>query len=151
MSVTNLKHGMRYSKEYSSWRAMLNRCRNERARDFHKYGASGIAVAPELTSFEAFFAHVGPRPHGTTLERIDTRKGYELGNVRWATPAEQARNRRSSKIWTVKGLTFASAQEAANHFEVSDTTIHRWVKGSYDARRGSFTPQQENCSAVQRY
>lgn len=32
-------------------------------------------------------------PAGTTLDRIKGRKGYEPGNVLWATPIEQARNR----------------------------------------------------------
>ncbi len=148
--VTNLKHGMRYSKEYSSWNAMLNRCRNEKSKDYHKYGAVGVTVSPELTSFEAFFAHIGPRPPGCTLDRIENDKGYEIGNIRWATPGEQARNRRTSKIWCVKGLQFESAQQAADHFGVSDVTIHRWVKGFYDARRGTSQPALENCNVISR-
>lgn len=30
----------------------------------------------------------------TALDRIDVNKGYEPGNVRWATAQEQAQNRR---------------------------------------------------------
>ena len=46
-------------------------------------------------SFTAFIADVGWRPSPElTLERAENDKGYEPGNVRWATRKEQASNRR---------------------------------------------------------
>ena len=52
-------------------------------------------MCPEWAkSFMAFFSHIGPKPSpGLTLDRIDNEKGYEPGNVRWATREQQTRNR----------------------------------------------------------
>jgi hypothetical protein len=150
--VINRKHGMKESPEYSSWQAMKWRCLDPDNKDYPRWGGRGVTVCEEwIASFEAFYAHIGPRPKGTTLDRIDGRLGYEKGNVRWATAAEQARNRTNSFAWTVKGLSFDSAQAAANHFGVSDMTIHRWVHGGFDRRRNSRIAPKEGCHAVPRY
>lgn len=89
-------HGMRNSPEYSSWQAMLGRCTNPAHKDFPKWGGAGIGVCDRwANSFEAFLDDMGPRPDGTTLDRYPDASGnYELGNCRWATPKQQARNRR---------------------------------------------------------
>lgn len=90
----NLSHGMRFTREYSSWIAMKGRCLNKNHKDYPRYGAVGITICDEwANSFEIFFNHAGERPTGTTLDRIDNSKGYVPGNVRWATPKQQARNR----------------------------------------------------------
>lgn len=89
----NLKHGYSGSPEYRSWQHMLDRCRNPKDRKYPNYGGRGISVL--FSSFEEFLAEVGPRPAGKySIDRIDNDGNYEHGNVRWATPFEQARNRR---------------------------------------------------------
>ncbi len=45
-----------------------------------------------------FFADMGPRPEGMTLDRIDVNKGYKPSKCRWATSKEQANNRRPRKL-----------------------------------------------------
>jgi hypothetical protein len=145
-------HGMRDSPEYSSWTAMKGRCLDPDNKDFPRWGGKGIAVCADwIASFEAFYAHIGPRPHGTSLDRIDNRRGYEPGNVRWATPTEQQRNRSTAYRWHIKGITFETADEAAAHFGVTDQTVHGWVKGRLDKRRNSFTPPRGDCHVEPRY
>lgn len=135
VSRANVKHGMRGTPEYSSWRAMINRCCNPRSKDYSRYGGAGVTVAPEWREFEPFFEHLGLRPAGTTLDRIDTLRGYEPGNCRWSTPTEQAENTRATWVIQIGNRIFNSAEDAAREHGVSTTTIHRWCDGYVDARR----------------
>ena len=51
---------------------------------------------------------MGEAPEKLTLERIDNSKGYSLGNCKWATYAEQNRNKSNSKMLTLNGKTQAA-------------------------------------------
>lgn len=150
---TPQKHGFRYTKEYKTWAAIKNRCFCKTSKDFKRYGKLGISMHEGwVYDFMAFFNHIGFAPTKKhQVDRKDTRRGYIPGNVRWATPKEQAQNRTSSYKWQVKGLAFSSAQDAATHFGVTDVTIHKWVRGYFDKRRGTFSKPKEGCYAVPRY
>ena len=84
---------------YSIWQGMKTRCFNPRHPTYARYGARGITVHPDwINDFEAFAAHLGPRPSPEhSVDRIDSDGHYEPGNVRWATRLEQARNRRPER------------------------------------------------------
>lgn len=76
------------------WRTLKNRCRNPNATAYRWYGGRGIDVCDKwANSFQAFLDDVGMPPSKKhSLDRIDNTKGYEPGNVRWATPQQQADN-----------------------------------------------------------
>jgi hypothetical protein len=71
------------------------RCRSRTHPKFHDYGGRGIKFL--FINFEQFFAELGPRPTGMSLDRIDNDGNYEPGNVRWATRSIQQHNKRTSK------------------------------------------------------
>ena len=78
---------------------MLNRCTNAASSDYANYGGRGIGVCGRwMTSFANFVADMGHRATGTSLDRVDNERWYEPENCRWATPTEQNRNQRSSKL-----------------------------------------------------
>lgn len=83
----------RRSPTYRTWDGMKQRCLNPKATGYARYGGAGITVCDRWLEFANFLADMGERPEGTTLDRIDSSKGYEPGNCRWATRAEQNRNR----------------------------------------------------------
>ncbi len=98
----NEKHGHARpgcrSSEYRSWECARQRCRNPQYPFFASYGGRGIKFDAVWDSFPDFFAAMGARPAGTTLDRIDTDGDYAPGNCRWASAKEQQRNKRSNRL-----------------------------------------------------
>ena len=60
------------------------------------------SVEFKFKSFEQFFALLGPRPEGLSIDRIDPLGHYEAGNVRWATIRQQVENRLPRGYWVNK-------------------------------------------------
>jgi hypothetical protein len=97
------RDGVERTKEYRAWSAMKNRCFNTQGPGYEDYGGRGISVYPLwVNSFAAFYAHIGPAPSPRhSIDRIDVNGNYEPGNVRWATPKQQAYNRRNNKKYSL--------------------------------------------------
>ncbi len=80
---------------YMTWVNMIRRCSNPNNK---YYGGRGIKVCKHwMNSFEDFFADMGPRPEGMTMDRINNDGHYEPMNCRWATWTEQANNKKRIK------------------------------------------------------
>jgi hypothetical protein len=103
----NRTHGLTDSPEYRSFAAAKSRCTNPNRNNWERYGGRGIEF--RFTSFEEFFAHIGPRPEGMTLDRYPNNDGnYEPGNVRWATLSEQCKNQRPVSDKTKANMSAAA-------------------------------------------
>lgn len=92
----NKKHGLARSRPYNIWVHMRGRCLSPEHPDYHRYGGRGITVcAAWAASFDAFWADMALGYADTlSLDRRDNDGPYAPNNCRWATPVQQAQNRR---------------------------------------------------------
>lgn len=135
VSAAAKTHGASRTRLYKQWTSMKQRCYNPKDRQYDLYGGRGITVCAEwMESFEAFSQHVGEKPFGMSLDRIDNDKGYEPGNVRWATGSEQLANTRRAIHLTYKGETMC-LQHWSRRTGMAYMTLHQRVA------RG-WTPEQ---------
>lgn len=116
-----LRHGMYRTKTYSSWRAMLSRCRNRKDVSFPYYGGRGIKVCDRWKSFDNFFEDMGERPTNTTIDRLSSDGNYEPGNCRWATREEQDANK------PYRGTKRPNAYKRVRQLSLDGTTIAEFV------------------------
>jgi hypothetical protein len=129
-SVARTTHGMTGSDEHDIWINMKQRCHNPNNPAFDRYGGRGIIVCDEWrNSFEVFLADMGPRPSpGHSIDRIDNDRGYEPGNVRWATGSEQMKNRRpfdvGGKLICHKG-EMITVRRLAKRCGLSPSTLYK--------------------------
>lgn len=112
---------------------MKSRCHNPKNHAYKWYGGRGITVCAEWRqSLAAFAAHVGPRPSPEhSIDRIDNSKGYEPGNVRWATVQAQKANRSVVRLVTIGDVT-RPAIEWGRLLGLSRKTVWTRLKKGWD-------------------
>lgn len=95
--VTKTRHRL-----YSTWANMKDRCYQPNNKSYKYYGGRGIRVCDRWLKSANFIADMYPtHKEGLTLDRINTNGDYEPSNCRWATPTQQARNRRITQFYTI--------------------------------------------------
>lgn len=121
----NKTHGKAATPIYYIWRSMMDRCHAPKSHAYSRYGGRGINVCERWQSFEDFYADMGDRPEGKSLERIDNNGDYSPENVVWADAKAQANNRRSNVILEHNGEK-KTMQQWADQLGVKIQTI--WAR-----------------------
>jgi hypothetical protein len=111
----------------AAWQGMKQRCGNPNSRQWKDYGGRGIRI--RFASYEDFFDEVGERPPGMTIDRINNNGDYAPGNVRWATRAEQQRNRRNAVFAEIEGERYRVMDLAKQSGVKHDVIVERAKRG----------------------
>jgi hypothetical protein len=121
------KHGLTDSIEHRAWARIRRRCYSPSYHNYPYYGGRGIEVCDRWSVFENFLADMGPRPGPEySIERIDNDGDYEPCNCKWATRAEQARNKTNTytaeedqaiRAAIARGLNFRQVSEIVGRSE----------------------------------
>jgi hypothetical protein len=130
LRLSNTTHGLSRHPLYGAWRKMMSRCYNPSADAYRNYGARGISVAPQWHDVAVFVrdieAELGPRPQGQSLDRVNNDRGYEPGNMQWATASEQLLSRRTIAALEaqVRQLTAENSELRRRLQAVPDSQVH---------------------------
>lgn len=104
-------HKMTKTRPFKIWCGMKTRCNDENRKSYHNYGGRGITYDDKWENFEGFWEDMGDTyEDGLTLDRIDPNGNYCKENCRWATPEQQANNKRITKYITYNGITKTRSQ-----------------------------------------
>src|SRR5574343_19345 len=129
-SHTNSNCKLSKFPEYTVWIDIKKRCYNSKSTSYKRYGARGIKVCDSwLKSFKSFIEDMGNRPTPKhQIDRIDNSKHYSPDNCRWVTKAENAQNRRTTRLSPSQVMDIFTSRlqlkELANIYKVSVSTIH---------------------------
>ncbi len=127
---------------FTAWQSMLWRCNNPSRRDYPDYGGRGIKVCDRWKSFENFLADMGMKPDGLTLDRIDVNGDYTPENCRWATPKEQANNKRNNVVIECDGEALTLSQWA-ERLGVDDSAIKYRLRLGWSVRDAVTRPPRK--------
>ena len=122
-------HGETKTRLYQIWAGMRKRCNNPRAYNYSNYGGRGITVCKEWDNYLTFrdWAFANGYDDNKSIDRIDVNAGYCPENCRWATSVAQANNRRSSKQYSMNGVTH-TLSEWARIYELPYKTLWKKIK-----------------------
>jgi len=109
---------------------MRQRCVNSNDDEYTNYGGRGIIVCERWMQFENFLADMGEPPTSKhSIDRIDNNGHYCPKNCRWATIAQQARNKRNNHRVTYRGTTKSVIEWSENVDIPYNTLIKRLYRG----------------------
>lgn len=152
MRVVLMTHGLVQLciRTYNSWNSMTHRCTNPKYSNYDLYGGSGVLICERWGQYVNFIGDMGLRPEGTTIDRYhpDWQDGdpplpYSPSTCRWATPREQANNRRSNVLIEYAGQNKTIAQWA-RATGLAERTISYRISAGWAVDKSLTQPSRKN-------
>ena len=140
--INNFVHGMSKTSTYKSWEAMIQRCSNASLKSYKNYGGRGISVCYEWTKFEKFYADMGIKPNGCSIDRIDVNGNYDKLNCRWSTMKQQNRNRRNNRLIEFNGETMC-VNEWAESLGINKRTLLNRLTNGWEIKKALTHPVRQ--------
>lgn len=114
--------------EYRIWSGIKTRCLNKNHHTYPRYGGRGITISDEWRrDFAKFLSDMGMRTDRMSVDRIDNDGPYAAWNCRWATRAEQSRNKRGNVYIISNGVPLV-LEDAVSSSGLSVGTVKRGIK-----------------------
>lgn len=133
------QHKMSDTPTYHSWEQMIQRCTDVGCKDYKWYGGRGIYVCARWLDFRNFFADMGERPLGRSIDRIKSDGNYEPSNCRWADKFQQKHNRADNLQLTFNGKTQPAAVWA-REIGMNKITLYSRLRAGWSTERALSAP-----------
>ena len=134
--IYRIRHGMKKTAIYFSWKNMQDRCLNKNCSSYKNYGGRGIKICSEWlgrNGFRNFYKDMGDKPSDQhSIDRRDNNGNYEPDNCRWATRIEQANNKRNNRYYKYENESLTITQWCRK------LGINSWTVKSRIKRGASF-------------
>lgn len=136
----NRTHGLTQHPEFNIWNCMIRRCCDTKHPRYADYGGRGITVCDRWRESPAnFFADMGPRPRGYTIERKNNDRGYCPDNCEWIPKPDQNKNTRETRLISFNGETLHLA-EWTRRLRMSHSVIQNRLKRGWTIAEALTTP-----------
>jgi len=113
-----------YKAEYNSLRS-----RKQQAKARH------IKFDDRLKDFRDWLIHLGPRPKADwSVHRMNNYKGYQPGNLKWATKIEQTEIRKVTKWHDVDGKKLTTTK-LAEYLGITYTCLYKRLQNGWTTQR----------------
>jgi hypothetical protein len=150
-----LRTGLSRTHLYRIWRGIIERTQNKKSKDYPRWGGKGVKLYPKwITNYYSFRRYIARLPHCPTeiddfidgikklsrsIDRIDNSGHYEPGNIRWATPKRQQRNRTDNVKIFYKGKTRVLAT-VCQKLDLDLRTVRKRINRNWTIQRALNTP-----------
>jgi len=125
LTLTKGQLHSRYKAEYTSLRSRI-----QQAKHRHKI------FDDRLKDIRDWLIHLGPRPaEGWTVDRIKGAKGYQPGNLRWATKIQQTRNRKVTQWHQLPDGSRLTTMQLAKHVGLPYLKVYKRLSNGWDIDR----------------
>lgn len=139
------QHGMSRTRLYRIWNGMKLRCENPKCGSYKYYGAKGVSVCGEWSSFVEFreWALANGYAENLTIDRIDNGGNYEPSNCKWATYKEQLNSTSYNRSYTYNGETL-NVMQWAEKMGVSPNMLYKRLLRGWDFEKALTTKTLRN-------
>jgi len=133
-------HGCWNHPIFPVWHSMMDRCYKKNNDHYYLYGGKGKTVCDRWHDPNNFIKDMYPTyKDGLQIERVDNDGNYSPENCKWATRAEQAKNRSNHRYITYKGETHIMAYWSKK-YDIKQSTLDERIKRGWSVEKALTTP-----------
>ena len=127
---------------YKRYYNIKDRCYNSNSKSFHRYGGRGVQMCDEwLNDYQKFedWALSHGFNESLAIDRINNDGDYSPQNCRFVTLKENNQNRRTTRFYTIDGVT-KNLQQWCDYYCIKRSTVYTRLQHGWDIKDALSAP-----------